>query len=50
MSATDMIAVGEPLPLIASVHSADLYSVVVEWLSGPRNGITEQLSTLPLTS
>src|ERR1700730_10156662 len=47
MSETDLISVGEPLPLIADVAAANLYSVVITWQSGARQGLIETVDLAP---
>jgi len=47
MSATDIISVGEPLPLIADVSAADDYSAVITWRSGARAGLVEAVNLAP---
>jgi hypothetical protein len=44
---TDMISVGEPLPLIANVTPADAYVVIIEWRSGTRGEMIEQINLAP---
>ena len=47
MSETDLISVGQPLPLIADIAAADLYSVVITWRSGAREGMVETVDLAP---
>jgi hypothetical protein len=49
MSETDMIAVGDPLPKLASVEPANSpTSVSVAWASGSRAGMTEIIDLAPM--
>src|SRR5262249_12822689 len=47
MSETDIISVGDPLPLIDNIAPADVYSVVLTWLSGARQGVVETVDLAP---
>jgi hypothetical protein len=48
MDASDMVTVGEPLPLIASAKAAAAYGLVIEWGSGTRKGSVETVDLSPL--
>ena len=47
MNATDTIAVGDALPLIAAASPAGIYSVTIEWASGSRRGKVETIDLAP---